>query len=50
MVSVDVAKVVKDLLYFMRREVLHQQGLFYNTNGNLQHFPELSLYTISHSV
>jgi hypothetical protein len=25
------------LLYFMRREVLHQQGLFYNTNGNLQH-------------
>jgi hypothetical protein len=42
MVSVDVAKVVKDLLY--------QQGLFYNTNGNLQHFPELSLYTISHSV
>jgi hypothetical protein len=50
MVSVGVAKVVKDLLYFMRREVLHQQGLFYNTNGNLQHFPELSLYTISHSV
>ncbi|AQK69717.1 Cyclin-dependent kinase B1-1 [Zea mays] len=50
MVSVDVAKVVKDLLYFMRREVLHQQGLFYNTNGNLQQFPELSLYTISHSV
>ena len=50
MVSVCVAKVVKDLLYFMRREVLHQQGLFYNTNGNLQHFPELSLYTISHSV
>jgi hypothetical protein len=26
MVSVGVAKVVKDLLYFMRREVLHQQG------------------------
>jgi hypothetical protein len=50
MVSVDVAKVVRDLLYFMRREVLHQQGLFYNTNGNLQQFPELSLYTISHSV
>jgi hypothetical protein len=50
MVSVGVAKVVKDLLYFMRREVLHQQGLFYNTKGNLQHFPELSLYTISHSV
>jgi hypothetical protein len=38
------------LLYFMRREVLHQQGLFYNTNGNLQQFPELSLYTISHSL
>jgi hypothetical protein len=37
MVSVGVAKVVKDLLYFMCREVLHQQGLFYNTNGNLQH-------------
>jgi hypothetical protein len=50
MVSVGMAKVVKDLLYFMRREVLHQQGLFYNTNGNLQQFPELSLYTISHSV
>ena len=50
MVSVGVAKVVRDLLYFMRREVLHQQGLFYNTNGNLQQFPELSLYTISHSV
>jgi hypothetical protein len=50
MVSVGVAKVVKDLLYFMRREVLHQQGLLYNTNGNLQHFPELSLYTIAHSV
>jgi hypothetical protein len=50
MVSVGVAKVVKDLLYFMRREVLHQQGLFYNTNGNLQQFPKLSLYTISHSV
>jgi hypothetical protein len=50
MVSVGVAKVVKDLLYFMRCEVLHQQGLFYNTNGNLQQFPELSLYTISHSV
>ena len=50
MVSVSVAKVVKDLLYFMRREVLHQQGLFYNTNGNLQHFLELSLYTISHTV
>ncbi len=50
MVSVGVAKVVRDLLYFMRREVLHQQGLFYNTNGNLQKFPELSLYTISHSV
>jgi hypothetical protein len=50
MVSVGVAKVVKYLLYFMRREVLHQQGLFYNTNGNLQDFPELSLYTISHSV
>jgi hypothetical protein len=50
MVTTDVAKVVKDLLYFMRREVLHQQGLFYNTNGNLQHFPELSLYTITHSV
>jgi hypothetical protein len=45
-----VAKVVKDLLYFMRREVLHQQGLFYNTNENLQHFSELSLNTISHSV
>jgi hypothetical protein len=50
MVSIGVAKVVKDLLYFMCREVLHQQGLFYNTNGNLQQFPELSLYTISHSV
>jgi hypothetical protein len=50
MVSVGVAKVVRDLLYFMRREVLHQQGLFYNTNGNLQQFPELSLYTISHNV
>jgi hypothetical protein len=50
MVSVGVAKVVRDLLYFMRREVLHQQGLFYNTNGNLQQFPELSLYTISYSV
>ena len=50
MVSVGVAKVVKDLLYFMRREVLHQQGLLYNTNGNLQHFPELSLDTIAHSV
>jgi hypothetical protein len=49
-VSVGVAKVVKDLLYFMRHEVFHQQGLFYNTKGNLQHFPELSLYTISHSV
>jgi hypothetical protein len=35
MVSVGVAKVVKNLLYFMRRELLHQQGLFYNTNGNL---------------
>jgi hypothetical protein len=33
MVTVGVAKVVKDLLYFMRREVLHQQGLFYNNNG-----------------
>jgi hypothetical protein len=50
MVTIGVAKVVKDLLYFMRREVLHQQGLFYNTNRNLQHFPELSLYTIAHSV
>jgi hypothetical protein len=50
MVSIGVAKVVKDLLYFMCCEVLHQQGLFYNTNGNLQHFPELSLYMISHSV
>lgn len=50
MVSVGMAKVVRDLLYFMRREVLHQQELFYNTNGNLQQFPELSLYTISHSV
>jgi hypothetical protein len=28
MVSVGVAKVVKDLLYFMHHEVLHQQGLF----------------------
>jgi hypothetical protein len=50
MVTTDVAKVVKDLLYFMRREVLHQQGLFYNKNGNLQHLPELSLYTLAHSV
>jgi hypothetical protein len=50
MVTVGVAKVVKDLFYFMRREVLHQQGLFYNKNGNLQHLPELSLYTLVHSV
>jgi hypothetical protein len=50
MVSIGVAKIVKDLLYFMRREVLHQQGLFYITNGNLQQFPELSLYMISHIV
>jgi hypothetical protein len=50
MVTVGVAKVVKDLLYFMSREVLHQQGLFYNKNGNLQHLLELSLYTLAHSV
>jgi hypothetical protein len=45
-----MAKVVKDLLYFMRHEVLHQQGLFYNKNGNLKHLAELSLYMLAHSV
>jgi hypothetical protein len=50
MVTVGVPKVVKDLLYFMRREVLHQQGLFYNKNGNWQQLSELSLYTLAHSV
>jgi hypothetical protein len=50
MVTVGVAKVVKDLVYFMCCEVLHQQGLFYNKNENLQQLPELSLYTLAHSV
>jgi hypothetical protein len=50
MVIVGVYKMVKDLLYFIRREVLHQQVLFYNSNGNLQQLPELSLYTLAHSV
>ena len=36
--------IINDLFRFMRREVLHQQGMFFDHNGALKEFPELSLY------
>ena len=39
-----VDRIINELFYFMRREVLHQQGQFLDHAGALKEHPELYLY------
>ncbi len=39
-----VDRIISELFHFMRREVLHQQGLFFDDAGALKEHPELCLY------
>jgi hypothetical protein len=50
MQEVGVDKVVRDLFYFMRREVLHQDGLFFDHTGPLKQIEELSMYTNANTI
>jgi hypothetical protein len=48
MATVGVAKVVRDFLSFLHREVLPPNGLLFNEKGKLSDLPEL--YNLAHSV
>jgi hypothetical protein len=39
-----VNHVISDMCMFLRREVFHEQGKFFDKSGTLAEFPQLCLY------